>query len=44
MIEVYRAGEFTGDLDPAMSQAKLSVDYIRYYSVNGVGTLYKHSA
>jgi beta-glucanase (GH16 family) len=44
ILNLAMGGEFTGDLDPAMSQAKLSVDYIRYYSVNGVGTLYKHSA
>ena len=32
------AGEF---IDPTLNQAQLSVDYIRYYSVNGVGKVIK---
>ncbi|MGI9225985.1 MAG: glycoside hydrolase family 16 protein [Candidatus Nanopelagicaceae bacterium] len=32
------AGEF---IDPTMNQAQLSVDYIRFYSVNGVGKVIK---
>ncbi len=32
------AGEF---IDPSMNQAQLSVDYIRFYSVNGVGKVIK---
>jgi beta-glucanase (GH16 family) len=32
------AGEF---IDPTLNQAQLSVDYIRYYSVNGVGKVVK---
>jgi beta-glucanase (GH16 family) len=33
------AGEF---IDPAVSQAQLHVDYIRFYSINGVGKVIKH--
>ena len=33
------AGEF---IDPTLNQAQLSVDYIRYYSINGVGKVIKH--
>ena len=33
------AGEY---IDPALTQAQLSVDYIRYYSVNGVGKVFKN--
>ena len=32
------AGEF---IDPTLNQAQLSVDYIRFYSVNGVGKVFK---
>jgi beta-glucanase (GH16 family) len=32
------AGEF---IDPTLNQAQLSVDYIRFYSVNGVGKVIK---
>jgi hypothetical protein len=32
------AGEF---IDPTLNQAQLSVDYIRFYSVNGVGKVTK---
>lgn len=32
------AGEF---IDPALNQAQLTVDYIRFYSINGVGKVFK---
>ena len=32
------AGEF---IDPSLNQAQLSVDYIRFYSINGVGKVFK---
>jgi hypothetical protein len=32
------AGEY---IDPELNQAQLSVDYIRFYSVNGVGKVIK---
>ena len=33
------AGEF---IDPTLNQAQLSVDYIRFYSVNGVGNVFRN--
>ena len=33
------AGEF---IDPALNQAQLNLDYIRFYSVNGVGKVFKN--
>jgi len=33
------AGEY---IDPTLNQAELKVDYIRYYSVNGVGKVYNN--
>ena len=33
------AGEF---IDPTLNQAQLSVDYIRFYSVNGVGKVFRN--
>jgi hypothetical protein len=35
-------GEFTGDLDPAMNKAQMSIDYIHFYSINGVGKVFKN--
>ena len=32
------AGEF---IDPTLNQAQLSVDYVRFYSINGVGKVFK---
>ena len=32
------AGEF---IDPTMNQAELNIDYIRYYSINGVGKVFR---
>lgn len=33
------AGEY---IDPFLSQAQLKVDYVRYYSINGVGKVFKN--
>jgi beta-glucanase (GH16 family) len=30
-------GQFTGDIDPDLKKSALSVDWIRYYSINGIG-------
>ena len=35
-------GEFTGEIDPALNSAQVSIDYIKYYSINGVGKVIKH--
>jgi len=32
-------GQFGGSIDPTLNQATLSVDWVRYYSVNGVGKI-----
>jgi hypothetical protein len=34
-------GEFGGPIDPTINQTQLFVDYIRYFSVDGVGKLTK---
>jgi hypothetical protein len=41
ILNLAMGGEFTGDLDPAMTKAQMSIDYIRYYSINGVGKVFK---
>jgi len=41
ILNLAMGGEFTGDLDPAMKQAQMSIDYIRFYSINGVGKVFK---
>ena len=41
ILNLAMGGEFTGDIDPALKTAQLSVDYIRYYSINGVGKVIK---
>jgi hypothetical protein len=30
-------GNFTGAIDPELNHAELSIDYIRVYSIDGVG-------
>ncbi|MCX6428177.1 MAG: glycoside hydrolase family 16 protein [Actinobacteria bacterium] len=42
ILNLAMGGLFTGDIDPALNQAQLSIDYIRFYSINGVGRLIKH--
>ena len=42
ILNLAMGGEFAGDLDPTLNQAQMSIDYIRFYSVNGVGKLVKH--
>ena len=41
ILNLAMGGQFTGDIDPAVNQAQISVDYIRYYAVNGVGKVFK---
>jgi molecular chaperone DnaK (HSP70) len=33
---------FEPNIDPTIQSATLAIDYIRYYSINGVGKLIKH--
>lgn len=42
ILNLAMGGEFAGDIDPQINRTQLFVDYIRYYSVNGVGKLLKH--
>ena len=41
ILNLAMGGEFGGSIDPAITQTKLFVDYIRYYSIDGVGKLTK---
>lgn len=37
ILNLAMGGQFVGDVDPSITTASMSVDYIRYYSLNGVG-------
>ena len=41
ILNLAMGGEFGGAIDPAINQTQLFVDYIRYYSVDGVGKVTK---
>jgi beta-glucanase (GH16 family) len=41
ILNLAMGGEFAGDIDPALNKTQLFVDYIRYYSIDGVGKLSK---
>lgn len=43
ILNLAMGGTYAGeDIDPDLNQAQLNVDYIRYYSINGVGKVIKH--
>ncbi len=42
ILNLGMGGEFTGDLDPAMKRTQMSIDYIHFYSINGVGKVIKN--
>lgn len=42
IMNLAMGGNFTGDIDPELQQADLAIDYIRYYSLNGQGRVFKH--
>lgn len=43
ILNLAMGGTYAGEyIDPMLNQAQLSVDYIRYYSVNGVGKVIKY--
>ena len=43
ILNLAMGGTYAGeDIDPTLNQAQLKVDYIRFYSVNGVGKVIKH--
>ena len=41
ILNLAMGGEFTGEIDPTINKAQLIVDYIRVYSINGVGKVLK---
>jgi beta-glucanase (GH16 family) len=41
ILNLAMGGEFGGSIDPAINQTQLFVDYIRYFSVDGVGKVTK---
>jgi len=42
ILNLAMGGDFAGEIDPAVNKTQLMVDYIRFYSVNGIGKLIKH--
>lgn len=43
ILNLAMGGTYAGEyIDPTLNQAQLSVDYIRFYSVNGVGKVFKN--
>jgi beta-glucanase (GH16 family) len=42
ILNLAMGGEFTGDTDPAVKSSTMTVDWIRYYSINGQGRVFKH--
>ena len=42
ILNLAMGGEFAGELDPALNQSQMSIDYIRVYSINGIGKVIKH--
>lgn len=41
ILNLAMGGNFTGDIDPTVMSAQMSIDYIRYYSINGTGKVTK---
>jgi hypothetical protein len=35
-------GGFGGQIDPNLNQSTMSVDYVRYYSINDIGAVIRH--
>ena len=43
ILNLAMGGTYAGEyIDPDLNQAQLNVDYIRFYSINGVGKVIKH--
>lgn len=42
ILNLAMGGNFTGPIDPELENAQMSVDYIRFYSIDGVGELVLH--
>ena len=41
ILNLATGGNFEPEIDPMLQSASMSIDYIRYYSVNGQGKLYR---
>ena len=42
ILNLAMGGTYVGEfIDPTMNQAELNIDYIRYYSINGVGKVFR---
>lgn len=41
ILNLAMGGEFAGELDPTLMQSQMSIDYIRFYSINGIGKVKK---
>jgi len=42
IMNLAMGGIFGGDINPALNDASMSFDYVRVYSINGVGEVIKH--
>ena len=42
ILNLATGGNFEPNIDPNVQSGSLSIDYIRYYSINGVGKLIRH--
>lgn len=42
ILNLAMGGEFPGDTDPSVKTATMNVDWIRYYSINSYGKVFKH--
>ena len=42
ILNLAMGGHFTGPIDPELESAQLAIDWIRFYSVDGVGELVLH--
>lgn len=40
IVNLAIGGNFAGAIDPVLTEAKLQIDYIRHYSLNGVGQVF----
>lgn len=40
ILNLAMGGQFVGDIDPSITSASMSIDYVRFYSLNGVGRVY----
>jgi beta-glucanase (GH16 family) len=43
ILNLAMGGHFTGPIHPDLNQAQLEVDFIRHYSIDGVGEAIRYS-